>query len=75
MPKTKAAIKDARVEIKVVDPVLGEQVKTLDPIAANNTVSYGNYFQLPGQYPHTILVLIRKAGASRTLETRFGFRQ
>ncbi len=72
---TKAEIKDAHVEIRVPDPTIGEQIKTVEPMAFNNSVSYGNYFQLPGQYPHTIIVLIRKAGASRASETRFAFRQ
>ena len=73
--KTKAAIKGAHVEVKVADPVMGDQVKTLEPMTFNNTVSYGNYFQLPGNYPYTITVLIRKPGATRAIETKFGFRQ
>lgn len=71
--ETKVAIKDAHVEIRVLDPTIGEQLKTIEPMAFNNAVSYGNYFQLPGQYPHTINVLIRKAGAARATETRFTF--
>jgi cytochrome c5 len=73
--ETKAAIKDAYVELKVADPVMGNQVKTLEPMLFNNSVSYGNYFHLPGTNPYTIAVLIRKPGASRSIETKFGFRR
>ena len=73
--QTKAAIGDAYVEVKVADPVMGSQVKTLEPMAFNNTVSYGNYFQLPGKEPYTIAVLIRKPGATNAIETKFGFRR
>jgi cytochrome c5 len=73
--QTKAAIGDAYVEAKVADPVMGDQVKTLEPMVFNNTVSYGNYFRLPGKDPYTIAVLIRKQGVSRAIETKFGFRR
>jgi hypothetical protein len=72
--ETKAAIKDAYVEVKVADPVMGDQVRTLEPMVFNNTVSYGNYFRLPGKNAYTIAVLIRKSGDWRAIETKFGFR-
>lgn len=72
--QTKAPIVDAYIEAKIADPVMGDQVKTLEPMVFNNTVSYGNYFRLPGKEPHTIAVLIRKAGATRAIETKFSFR-
>jgi cytochrome c5 len=73
--ETKTAIVGAHVEVKVADPVMGEQIKTLEPMAFNNIVSYGNYFRLPGKYPYTIAVQIRKPGATRAIDTKFGFRQ
>lgn len=73
--KTKAAIKGAQVEVKVADPLMGDQVKSLEPLVINNIVSYGNYIRLPGKDPYTIVVLIRKSGDSRTIEAQFGFRQ
>jgi hypothetical protein len=54
---------------------MGDQVKTLEPMVFNNTMSYGNYFRLPGKDPYTIAVLIRKPGATRAIETKFGFQQ
>ena len=73
--ETKGAIKDAHVEVRVADPVMGDQVKTLEPMVLNNTTSYGNYFRLPGKNLHTITVLIRKPGNSPAIQTRFDFRQ
>lgn len=72
---TKATIKDATVEVRINDPVLGEQVKKLEPMAVNDAVSYGNYFRMPGKYPYTITVTIHKPGVSRAIQTKFGFRQ
>lgn len=72
--QTKAAIKGAQVKAKVADPVIGDQAKTLEAMEFNNTVSYGNYFQLPGKYPYMIVVQIRKPGANQAIETKFGFR-
>lgn len=73
--KTKAAIEGAQVEVKVADPVMGGQVKFLEPMVLNNTVSYGNYFHLPGKDPYTITVRIRRPGVTHAIETRFGFWQ
>lgn len=70
---SKATIKNATVEVRVNDPVLGQQVKTLEPMAVNDAVSYGNYFRMPGKYPYSITVSIHKPGASRPVETKFGF--
>ena len=72
--KTKAAIKGAQVEVKVADPVMGDQVKTLEPMVFNNTVSYGNYFRLPGKDPYTITVKIRGPGTSRAIEAKFDYK-
>ena len=71
--KTKAAIEGAQIEVKVADPVMGDQVKALESMVLNNTVSYGNYFHLPGKDTYTITVLIRKPSATRTIETIFSF--
>jgi hypothetical protein len=52
-----------------------EQVKALEPMVVNDTVSYGNYFRLPMKDPYTIAVSIRMPGAARPIETRFGFQR
>jgi cytochrome c5 len=70
---TKTPIKDAHIEIRIDDPTIPVQIKTLEPMAFNNTVSYGNYFVIPSQYPHMIDVLIRKTGTTHEIETKFEF--
>lgn len=73
--ETRNAIRNAHVEIRIADPVMGDQVKTLEPMVVNDKMSYGNYFRLPGSNPYTIAVLIRKPGDATSLQTRFAFRQ
>ena len=72
--KTGTPINDAQVEVRIADPVRGDQVKTLEPIVFNNVMSYGNYVRLIGQDRHTIAVLIRKPGEYRAIQTKFEFR-
>jgi len=73
--ETRSVIKDAQVEVRIADPIRGEQAKVLEPMVFNNTVSYGNYFRLSGKDPYTIAVLIRKSGDSKAIQTKFEFRQ
>jgi len=72
---TKDAIKDAYVEAKIADPVMGDQVKVLEPMVFNNTTSYGNFFRLSGKGAQTVAVLIRKPGEVRATETKFSLSQ
>lgn len=72
--KTKAAIADALVEVKVADPVMGGETKTLELMAFNHAISYGNYFRMPGKGTYTVTVMIRRPGISRAIETRFDYR-
>lgn len=71
--RTKMAIADALVEAKVVDPVMGDESKRLELMAFNNTISYGNYFRMPGKVPYKITVQIRRPG-SRVIEAQFEYR-
>jgi cytochrome c5 len=73
--ETHRAIPNAHVEIRIADPMMGDQVKTLEPMVVNDTVSYGNYFQLPGSKPYTIAVLIRKQGDTQASHAKFAFRR
>ncbi|MBP8295839.1 MAG: cytochrome c5 family protein [Burkholderiales bacterium] len=72
---TKDAIKDAYVEAKIADPVMGDQVKVLEPMVFNNTMSYGNYFRLSGKGAQSVALVIRKPGEVRATETRFSVSQ
>ena len=67
---SKAEIKDAQVEARVANLMTGETRK-LETATINNTVSYGNYFQMPGTDPYTVTLQIRKPGAARAIEAKF----
>jgi len=67
---TKAEIKDAQVEARVANLLNGETLK-LEAATINNTVSYGNYFKMPGKDPYTVTLKIRKPGAAAAVEAKF----
>lgn len=67
-------IKDARVELSIVDPVTGDQTKLLEPISFNGATSYGNYFRMPEKYGYKITALIYRNGQSRAAKAGFDFR-
>ncbi len=71
---TNAEIRDAEVEVRVANPVTGGESKTLEPMAIRDTLSYGNYFRMPGKEPYTILVQVRRQGSSQAIEARFDFK-
>jgi cytochrome c5 len=64
-----APIADAKVEARVVGR--SEQVKVLEPMVVNDTVSYGNYFRLAGSEPYTIVLTIRVPGTPGSIATQF----
>jgi cytochrome c5 len=70
---SKAEIKDAQVEVRISTPLTGE-TKRLEPMVINNTVSYGNYFRMPGMDPYTVTVKIRRPDTSRTIEAEFDYK-
>jgi cytochrome c5 len=72
--RTKAEIKDAQVEARVANLLTGE-TKKLEVVTINNTVSYGNYFQMVGKDPYTVTLQIRKAGAAQAIEAKFDLKQ
>jgi cytochrome c5 len=72
--KTRATIDNAQVEVKVANPVMGDETKKLARSGAGNVVSYGNDFRIIGREPHTITVQIRRPEHSRVIETKFEFR-
>jgi cytochrome c5 len=71
---THAPIADAEVAARVSSPMAGgAQRKPLELMVLDHTVSYGNYFRMPGRHPYTIDVVIRAAGVARPIETKFNF--
>ena len=71
--KSKTAITDAHVKLRVADP-LGGQTKTLGVVSANGKVSYGGYFRMLGPEPYTITAQIQRPGTSRLIETKFEYK-
>lgn len=71
--KTKAAIGDAKVKVKVSDP-LGAESKALEPISANNVVSYGGYFRMQGPNAYTITAQIERPGIAGVTEAKFEYK-
>lgn len=71
--KTKAAITDAQVKVKVADPISAE-TKTLELISANNTISYGAYFRMSGPNPYAITAEIQRPGAAGVTEAKFEYK-
>lgn len=65
------------VEIKARVEELGHlspSEKQLEPMTIADTVTYGNYFKLPGKGPYQITVEIRRRGLPRVIEARFEYR-
>jgi hypothetical protein len=72
--RTRAPIADADVEATVVGTGTRGEVKVLEPMVLNDTVSFGNYLRLPaGKDSYTIAVAIRRPGEPRPVETKFAF--
>lgn len=71
--RTNAPIRDAKVEARVAS-AMGAEVKPLERMAVDGTVSYGNYFRLVGRDPHVITVIVSRPGG-QPLEARFDFRR
>jgi cytochrome c5 len=70
---TRAPIRDAQLEARVSN-AMGGATRTLDLVTANDAVSYGSFFRMPGRDPYTIAVKIRRAGSAVPAEARFEFR-
>ena len=73
--KTHEFIKDAQVEVKLANPVMGAETKKLNRESIDKTVSYGNDFRIRGPYPHVINVEVRRPGRATAIETKFDLKE
>lgn len=64
-------IRDARVEVEVVQAGATTQKKLLEPMRAQNAASYGQYVRLAPRTPATFTVRVRPPGSDRVSEARF----
>jgi len=69
---TQAEIRDAKIEARLSTPLSGE-TKKLNPLAANNAVSYGNFFRVRAGESYTIALHIRRAGSAVPVDANFEF--
>lgn len=71
--RTRDPVQGAQIQLRVAD-LMGSETRMLEPIAANNAVSYGAYFSMPGPYPYAITAQIRRPGVAGEAEVKFEFR-
>lgn len=66
-------VTDADVKVQVSDGMTTE-TKTLGLVAANNTVSYGNFYRFSSGGAYNITAQIRRPGVPGLIEARFDFK-
>lgn len=64
-------IGDARVEATVREIGLSGKTKSLEPMEIAETITFGNYFDLPNENLYRIVIRIRRPEASRTIKAEF----
>jgi cytochrome c5 len=71
--KTHARLKDAQVTMSVSDG-MSVQTKPLDPVVANDAVSWGNYFKFDSGNAYNITAQIKRPGVPATILANFEFK-
>ena len=71
--QSKAPVKDAQVTMRVSDGMT-TQTKALEPVAANNAVSWGNYFRFDSGNAYNITAEIKRPGMAAPVEARFEYK-
>jgi hypothetical protein len=72
--KTGERITDAKVSARVEQLGLAADLKDLEPMQIAGTVSYGNFYAMPGEGIYRIRVIVKRRGASRPIEAKFDYR-
>lgn len=72
--KSKTPLSDAQVTMRVSDGMTA-QTKTLGLVAANNAVSWGNFFKFASGNMYSIRAEIRRAGAAEAVVANFEHRE
>lgn len=67
-------IEDARVTAAVAKLGLGPERKTLEPMHINDSVTYGNYFEMPNSGIYRIDLRLEIPGHPRAIEAAFTHR-
>lgn len=71
--RTHAPVTDAQVTMQVSDGMTVE-IKTLERLAANNAVSYGNFFKFSSGSSYNITTEIRRANMPAPVTAKFEFK-
>ena len=71
--KTRAPVTDAQVTMQVSDGMTVE-TKALERLAANNAVSYGNFFRFTSGNSYNITTEIKRAGMASAVTAKFEFK-
>jgi hypothetical protein len=72
--ETSRRVESAQVSARVSEPGLGPQRKLLEPMQIAGTVTYGNFFSMPGPGPYQIEVEVRRHGDSTPVQAVFVYR-
>jgi len=67
-------IENAKVKGSVMELGLAGQFKKFEPMKIANTITYGNFFDMPNKNIYHIKVQIRRPGIKRVVEVRFTHR-
>ena len=74
--KSGARINDARVTAKITRfGLVTVEEKTLRPLRVNGAVSYGNYFDMPPDRTHSIMVEIKRPNVAQAVNVKFKYRE
>ena len=71
---TKAPISDARVEVRIAEPGLTSESKSLEPVTINNVPSYGSYVKLKQKTQYVVTVVVRRPDVAQPIEAKFDHR-
>jgi hypothetical protein len=71
--KSRVQVTNAEVKVTVSDGMSTES-KTLGLVAANNAVSYGDYFRFNSGNSYNITAEIHRPGVPATIEAKFTFK-
>lgn len=72
--ETSRRVESAQVSARVSEPGLAPQRKLLEPMQIAGTVTYGNFFSMPGPGRYQIEVEIRRHADSRPVQAVFVYR-
>ena len=71
---TQVPIPGAKVEIKIDEPGMSSETRSLEPLTANNAPSYGDYIKLKRKTQYSLTVKVHKPDSGQPIEARFEHR-